>query len=51
VLYGLTVNDLITPTDFPIVLKKCDMITLDQVEDYIAQLKKKISGKSQPTSE
>lgn len=47
VLYGLTINDVITPVEFPIVLKKRDMITLNQIDDYFEQLKKKLSTTNQ----
>jgi len=45
VLYGLNIDELITQPGFPITLKKRDMININQIEDYIAQLRKKLSLK------
>jgi hypothetical protein len=43
VVYGLSVDELIAQPGFPITLKKRDMISLDQIEEYLSQLKKRIS--------
>jgi len=46
VLYGLNIDELITQPNFPITVKKRDMIHLNQIEEYIGQLKKKLSTKA-----
>lgn len=46
VVYGLSVDELITKPGFPIPLKKRDMISLDEIDEYLVQLKKRILTKS-----
>ncbi|MGH7596876.1 MAG: hypothetical protein ACREOI_11030 [bacterium] len=46
VLYGLNIDELITQPNFPITLKKRDMIALNQIEEYIDQLRKKLAVKA-----
>lgn len=41
VLYGLTASDVATDERIPIVLKKIDLVDLNQVTSYFVQLKRR----------
>lgn len=44
VLHGLTVDELVTKGEIPVFVKKHDLIDLNHVGDYFAQLKKRVDS-------
>jgi len=46
ILHGLKTDEVLVQPGFPITLKKRDMISLDQFDEYLVQLKKRITAQS-----
>lgn len=44
ILFGITIDELLTQANIPLFLKKRDMIRLNDIERYFQQLSKRISS-------
>lgn len=48
VLYGITAKDISTDERIPALLKRLDLVDINQLDEYFNQLKKRVSGKEPP---
>ena len=44
-LHGITSSELQAKSEVPMLLKKRDLISLNEIETYLAQLRKRVNGK------
>ncbi|MGQ9627957.1 MAG: toll/interleukin-1 receptor domain-containing protein [Anaerolineae bacterium] len=45
VLYGLTPEELYTQADVPVLIKRRDLIDINQLDQYLSQLQERIRGR------
>lgn len=50
-LHGLTATELQTKQGIPVLLKKRDLLTLNEIDTYLEQLKKRVVNDSIPNDE